>query len=87
MARAIYETTRRGFLKGGASSAIGLAAVGIPAPAPAEEEKGDGVLTINAENEGLDSELHLTINGGNININSLIFFGIADATKEATSPP
>ena len=31
---------------------------------------GDGVLNINAENEGLDSELHLTINGGNININS-----------------
>lgn len=29
---------------------------------------GDGVLNINAENEGLDSELHLTINGGNINI-------------------
>lgn len=29
-----------------------------------------GVLNINAENEGLDSELHLTINGGNININS-----------------
>ena len=29
-----------------------------------------GVLTINAENEGLDSELHLTINGGIININS-----------------
>jgi hypothetical protein len=33
-------------------------------------EKGNGVLNINAENEGLDSELHLTINGGNININS-----------------
>ena len=29
---------------------------------------GTGVLNINAENEGLDSELHLTINGGNINI-------------------
>ena len=28
---------------------------------------GDGILNINAENEGLDSELHLTINGGNIN--------------------
>ncbi|MBR6618885.1 MAG: carbohydrate-binding domain-containing protein [Clostridia bacterium] len=27
-----------------------------------------GVLNINAENEGLDSELHLTIYGGNINI-------------------
>lgn len=34
------------------------------------DEKGDGVLNINAENEGLDSELHLTINGGYININS-----------------
>lgn len=31
---------------------------------------GNGVLNIIAENEGLDSELHLTINGGNININS-----------------
>ncbi len=31
-------------------------------------EAGDGVLNIYAENEGLDSELHLTINGGNINI-------------------
>lgn len=30
--------------------------------------KGNGVLNINADNEGLDSELHLTINGGNINI-------------------
>ena len=29
-----------------------------------------GVLTINADNEGLDSELHLTINGGAIHINS-----------------
>ena len=29
---------------------------------------GTGVLNITAENEGLDSELHLTINGGNINI-------------------
>ncbi len=28
----------------------------------------NGVLNIVAENEGLDSELHLTINGGNINI-------------------
>ena len=28
----------------------------------------DGILNINAENEGLDTELHLTINGGNINI-------------------
>ena len=30
--------------------------------------KGNGILNINAENEGLDSELHLTINGGIINI-------------------
>ena len=30
--------------------------------------KGTGVLNIKAENEGLDSELHLTINGGVINI-------------------
>lgn len=29
---------------------------------------GSGVLNVNAENEGLDSELHLTINGGEINI-------------------
>ncbi len=34
------------------------------------EEKGTGVLNIKAENEGLDSELHLTINGGIINITS-----------------
>lgn len=32
--------------------------------------EGTGVLNITAENEGLDSELHLTINGGNINIES-----------------
>ncbi len=32
------------------------------------EEKGNGSLHINALNEGLDSELHLTINGGNISI-------------------
>ncbi len=31
-------------------------------------ELGTGVLNIFADNEGLDSELHLTINGGNINI-------------------
>ncbi|MBE6571862.1 MAG: carbohydrate-binding domain-containing protein [Ruminococcaceae bacterium] len=31
-------------------------------------DKGNGVLNIQAENEGLDSELHLTLNGGNINI-------------------
>lgn len=29
---------------------------------------GDGILNIKAENEGLDTELHLTINGGIINI-------------------
>lgn len=34
------------------------------------EENGTGVLNIQAENEGLGSELHLTINGGTININS-----------------
>ena len=32
------------------------------------ESQNTGVLNIEAENEGLDSELHLTINGGNINI-------------------
>ncbi|MBQ5801347.1 MAG: carbohydrate-binding domain-containing protein, partial [Clostridia bacterium] len=31
---------------------------------------GNGILNINAENEGLDSEMHLTINGGEINIKS-----------------
>ena len=31
-------------------------------------EEGSGILNIKAENEGLDSELHLTLNGGNINI-------------------
>lgn len=31
-------------------------------------DKGDGILNIQAQNEGLDSELHLTINSGNINI-------------------
>lgn len=30
----------------------------------------DGILNIDAENEGLDSEMHLTINGGEINIES-----------------
>ena len=34
------------------------------------DEEGSGVLNINAANEGLDTELHLTINGGNINITS-----------------
>ena len=32
--------------------------------------EGTGKLYIEAENEGLDSELHLTINGGNVYINS-----------------
>lgn len=32
--------------------------------------RGTGILNISAANEGLDSELHLTINGGNINITS-----------------
>ena len=31
-------------------------------------EMESGILNIHAENEGLDSELHLTVNGGNINI-------------------
>ncbi|MBE5971137.1 MAG: carbohydrate-binding domain-containing protein [Lachnoclostridium sp.] len=31
-------------------------------------EEGTGILNIQAENEGLGSEYHLTINGGNINI-------------------
>lgn len=30
------------------------------------EDKGNGVLKVNAQNEGIDSELHLTINGGDI---------------------
>ena len=34
------------------------------------EEQGSGILKIKAENEGLDSELHLTINSGNISIES-----------------
>ncbi len=32
------------------------------------QEKGTGVLNITSGYEGLDSELHLTINGGNVNI-------------------
>lgn len=32
------------------------------------ETEGTGMLSITADNEGLDSELHLTINGGQINI-------------------
>lgn len=34
------------------------------------EQDGTGVLNITADNEGLDSELHLTLNGGNISIAS-----------------
>lgn len=34
------------------------------------EDKGDGVLNITAEKEGLGSEMHLTIHSGNINIQS-----------------
>lgn len=34
------------------------------------ETEGNGTLNITADNEGLDSELHLTINGGTINIQS-----------------
>ena len=34
------------------------------------EEENTGVLDIFAENEGLDTEMHLTINGGNVNIQS-----------------
>ncbi|MBQ7821195.1 MAG: carbohydrate-binding domain-containing protein [Clostridia bacterium] len=34
------------------------------------EQENSGVLDITAENEGLDTELHLTVNGGNINIRS-----------------
>ena len=33
-------------------------------------EKGTGILNINSDNEGLDSEQHLAITGGNITINS-----------------
>ena len=34
------------------------------------EEEGTGILNINSGFEGLDSELHLAINGGNITVNS-----------------
>lgn len=34
------------------------------------ETEGDGVLNITGDNEGLDTELHLTINGGVINIDA-----------------
>lgn len=32
------------------------------------EQEGNGTLDLTADNEGLDTELHLTINGGNLNI-------------------
>ena len=32
------------------------------------EKENTGILNIYAENEGLDTEMHLTVNGGNINI-------------------
>ncbi len=32
------------------------------------ESKGNGVLNLHADNEGLDTELHLTLNGGKVNI-------------------
>ena len=35
-----------------------------------DETAGDGVLNITGDNEGLDTELHLTINGGVINIDA-----------------
>lgn len=34
------------------------------------EDQGNGILNIYADNEGLDSELHLTIHGGILNIDS-----------------
>ena len=34
------------------------------------EQDGTGALNITADNEGLDSELHLTLNGGNVSIAS-----------------
>ncbi len=34
------------------------------------EEEGTGSMTVNADNEGIESALHLTIDGGNITINS-----------------
>ena len=34
------------------------------------EQDGTGMLNITADNEGLDSELHLTLNGGNVSIAS-----------------
>ncbi len=35
------------------------------------ENKGTGAMDITADNEGMDTELHLTVNGGNINIRAL----------------
>ena len=34
------------------------------------QQAGTGLLTVNADNEGLGSEMHLTVNGGNICIHS-----------------
>lgn len=34
------------------------------------QEKGNGILNIVSEHEGLDTELHLTVNGGKVNIQS-----------------
>ena len=34
------------------------------------EEEGTGSLTVNSDNEGIETYLHLTVNGGNITINS-----------------
>lgn len=34
------------------------------------EGDGSGILNLTADNEGLDTELHLTMNGGNVNIRS-----------------
>lgn len=36
----------------------------------AEEEEGTGTLAVNSDNEGIETSLHLTINGGTITINS-----------------
>ena len=34
------------------------------------EEEGTGTLTVNSDNEGIETSLHLTINGGTITVNS-----------------
>mgnify|MGYP006923357912 CR=1 FL=1 len=31
-------------------------------------EKGNGIFNINGENEGIGTEMHLSLNGGKINI-------------------